>query len=440
MGTKNHNPQHTESELGQTFCQYYCRLARPTQSTLMGHVSIKILEGIESFAADNPKSAVARLQADMLQAIGSDTVAGDPHTVSCFNELYEQAYEIVFPATRAYLKICHDVNEIASAHSLSAIELDTIHCLDIAAHTDKTLQEFRTELIYRMEMVHSVEDVIAYSQVFETYGEIIAFNYLRSKVLTERLPVREGLSTPDFKCTLQDHKSFFVEVKTFDIVDANFRNREMMEDGLQTKIELEEQIKANKAIAFAETVIDPFRRYGETDTYDPYSLIRVIDTLRNKSLQAFKEEQFKDGPTFALALTDRLRLPRGKFEIAPYYFCNYTDGSIVSGVLWHMAYGRPGTPIFRLPDFPGAKSLEGFLNECQFGLFTDQQIPFYGPGMIVLDRENSGHAAYGLVNKTYFVQGHWSIDDTEKVLNTLCDHWNDHDNSLSHGTLTTICE
>ncbi len=187
-------------------------------------------------------------------------------------------------------------------------------------------------------------------------------------------------------------------------------------------------------------MIDPFCRYGETDTYDPYSLIRVIDTLRNKSLQAFKEEQFKDSPTFALALTDHLRLPRGKFEIAPYYFCNYTDGSIVSGVLWHMAYGRPGTPIFRLPDFPGAKSLEGFLNECQFGLFTDQQRPFYGTGMIVLDRENSGHAAYGLVNKTYFVQGHWSIDDTEKVLNTLCDHWNDHVNSLSQGTLTTICE
>ena len=77
MGTKYHNPQHTESELGQTFCQYYCRLARPTQSTLMGQVSIKILERIESFAADNPESAVARLQADMLQAIGSDTVAGD---------------------------------------------------------------------------------------------------------------------------------------------------------------------------------------------------------------------------------------------------------------------------------------------------------------------------------------------------------------------------
>ncbi len=90
MGTKNHNPQHTESELGQGFCQYYCRLAWSTQSTLMGHVSIEILEGIEPFAADNPESAVARLQADMLQAIGSDTVAGDPHTVSCFNELYDR--------------------------------------------------------------------------------------------------------------------------------------------------------------------------------------------------------------------------------------------------------------------------------------------------------------------------------------------------------------
>ena len=34
--------------------------------------------------------------------------------------------------------------------------------------------------------------------------------------------------------------------------------------------------------------------------------LRVIDTLREKVVQAFKRDQFALGPTFGLAVTDRL--------------------------------------------------------------------------------------------------------------------------------------
>ena len=434
--TEVRNPRRTDSELGQAYWQHHDRVSQPTRSNIMGHVSIEVLEGIDSFAAQEPNSTVAKLKADMLQAIGPDADAGHPHTVSRFNASYEKAYDTVFPATRAYLKISHAVNEIASAYSLSAIDLEILRSFDLSAHTDDTLRRFRTELISRMQTVRSVEDVVAYSQVFETYGEVIAFRYLGSRVPTEPLSQRQGQPTPDFRCTPQDDKPFFVEVKTFDIVDGKFRHREMMEDGLEAKIELEEQVKAGKRVAFAETEIDAYRRYGETDTYDPYSLIRVINTLRKKSWEALKAAQFKDGPTFALAITDRLPLPSGKFDLAPYYFQDYADGAISSGVLWHMAYGHPGTPIFRLPRFCGASSLDGNLSD--FGLFADPQMPFHGPGMIVLDREQSGHAAYGLINRAYCGEGNWSNDDTEEVLYALCDHWNDHHNSQCHGISADI--
>ena len=435
---KMRDPRRTDSELGQAYWQHRDRVSQPTRSNVMGHVSIEVLEGIDSFAAQELNSSVAKLKADMLQAIGPDADAGHPHTVSRFNASYEQAYDTVFPATRVYLNISHAVNEIASAHSLSAIDLETLRSLDLSAHTDDTLRRFRAELISRMKTVRSVDDVVAYSQVFETYGEVIAFRYLGSKVPTERLSERQAQPTPDFRCTPQDDKPFFVEVKTFDIVGGEFRNREMMEDGLEAKIELEEQVKAGKRVAFAETEIDSYRRYGETDTYDPHSLIRVIDTLRKKSWEAFKAAQFKDGPTFALAITDRLPLPSGKFDLAPYYFHDYADGAISSGVLWHMAYGRPGTPIFRLPKFCGAGTLDGNLSE--FGLLADPHMPFHGPGMIVLDREQSGHAAYGLINRAYCGEGNWSNDDTEEVLYALCDRWNDHHNSQCHGISADIRE
>ena len=138
----------------------------------------------------------------------------------------------------------------------------------------------------------------------------------------------------------------------------------MMDDGLNAKAELVKQVQAGKAVATAETEIDPFRKAGETKTYDPYSIIRVIDTLRQKYLGAFKEGQFKEGPTFAAAVVDRLVLPRGQFDLAPYYYADLNDGGIASGVLWHFAYGHSGTPIFRLPEFAGANSLEGHLNNC----------------------------------------------------------------------------
>lgn len=88
-----------------------------------------------------------------------------------------------------------------------------------------------------------------------------------------------------------------------------------------------------------------------------------------------------------------------------------------------MAYGRTGTPIFRLPKFAGAKSLEGHLD--RLGLFVDETRPFSGPGLIVLHREQCGRRAYGLVNNAYLVENKWSIDDTQDVLDRLCHRWND---------------
>ena len=252
-----------------------------------------------------------------------------------------------------------------------------------------------------------------------TYIKVIGWGWFYGAMSTED----KGQETPDFRCDPPDGKPFYVEVKTFDIVGGDARKRDMLYDGLDSKVELEEQIGAGKSVAMAESEIAPFRKAGETKTYDSRSLNRVIDTLREKSLGAFKEGQFKEGPTLALVVVDRLLLPGGKFDLAPYYYADFNDGGITSGVLWHMAYGRPGTPIFRLPEFAGANSLDSHLD--RFGLFVDETRPFWGPGLVVLHRAQCGRRAYGLVNGAYAEQLNWSIDDTHEVLARVCHRWND---------------
>lgn len=426
------DPRRTNSELGRLYWQHHDRVMQRVQPQIMGHISIEVLEGIESFAIDNPGSPVVRMREDMLQTISPRSIAGEPQAVSQFSDLYEKAYGMVYPATRTYLKVYHNVDEISSSHSLNAINLGDLRTFDLEAHENNTLNTFRNELTSKLEKITSIDDVTAFSQVFEIYGEIVSYRYLRERGLkVTRLAKRKGKETPDFKCELSDGKKFFVEVKTPDIVGGDLRNREMMDDALDTQSELEEQRNAGRSIVSATTEFAPYKKYCETDTYDPRSLVGVIDTLQKKFRNAFKEGQFKDGPTFALAVMDRLILPGGKFSLAPYYYDNYADGGISSGVLWHMAYRRPGTLIFRIPEFSGKRSLEDHLGK--FGLFVDDERPYPGPGVIILNRgcEPSGRIALGLTNENYSDGDGWLIDDTQCVLHTLCDHWNDGGGSQS---------
>ena len=293
LNTNRHrDPRKTNSALGQTYWQHHARVTNGMQPKIMGHVSIDVLEGIEVFACDNPGSSVAQMYKEMLAGIGPDATAGDPQTVSQFSELYDSAYDAVFPTTRAYLEVRHEVDEISSSLSLSVFDFETLHAFDLEAHGNYILGTFRNELKSRLNKVKGIDDVTAFSQAFEIYGEIIAYLHLRERAHTERLAERKGKKTPDFKCTFPDGKTFFVEVKSLDVVDGKPKNLAMLDDGLDAEAELEEQIHAGESVASAITEIAPFRKAGETGTYDPHSLIRVIDTLREKSLQAFKAGQF----------------------------------------------------------------------------------------------------------------------------------------------------
>ena len=221
---------------------------------------------------------------------------------------------------------------------------------------------------------------------------------------------------------------FYIEVKSLDVVSGEFRQREMMEDALDAKIDLEAQLNSGKRVAFATSDVAPYRGVGATAGYDWRSLITVVDTLRNKCRQAFKSSQFTLGPTFALALLDRLVLPGGVNALAPYYYEPIHGGACISGVLWHASYGKIGTPIFRICEFEGKPTFEGHLTSD--GLFTEPHQSFPAVGLITLDGHMERRVAYGVAapNKS---EG-WSGDLTEEVLRVVCDAQNDRGNSFAY--------
>ncbi len=83
----NRDPRYTKSRLGQAYWRYHSRVMAETQPKIMGHVTTAVLEGIETFATDNPNSDVARVRGELLQAMGSGIPAGDPGAVARFSDL-----------------------------------------------------------------------------------------------------------------------------------------------------------------------------------------------------------------------------------------------------------------------------------------------------------------------------------------------------------------
>jgi len=210
-------------------------------------------------------------------------------------------------------------------------------------------------------------------------------------------------------------------------VGGDLRHGEIMVDAIDQAVDLQEQIAKGRAVASSVGEVAPYKRHGEQD-FDHRSLIRPINTLREKSVQAFKGGQFTMGPTLALAVVDRLLVPGGKSALAPYYFDDTDAACCVSGVLWHAAFGRPGTPVFRHPNFPGTEGLEGHLSS--YGLFVDDGRPFPGLALILLAREHAGDVAYGLYpsRPKIPVEG-WGADDTQEALHAICMSYNDEGNS-----------
>lgn len=394
------------------------------QPLVLGEIEEAILDGIEARAGRDPKGRIADLHGEFVALLTHSDLHQRPDDLKRARDVYAEARRLTFPAATAFTQHSQGLSGLTTNASLLAVEREVLLDIDLLAHEDPAYRPFVADMVAKLDAVGSAPDAVAYSQFFEIYAEALVLRFLRSRgIPTSR--VTDTISAPDFECRLEDGRSYFVEVKALEIVDGQYRHKEIMEAGLEPNIDLEKQLAAGNRIAMSTGELAPYQRAFADPDYDPRSLKRVIDTLRDKCRQAFKPSQFKRGPTFALVVADRLILDGWRSALAPYYFDEHHK-ACVSGVLWQTAFGTVGAPVLRLPDFEGKPNVEGHLG-CA-GLYADPALPFAGQGLVVLQRSSAKRLSYGLkapVDDT----GAWGSDDSEEALNAMCDAWNDEGNS-----------
>ena len=371
-------PRSTTSALGRAYWAFHDRKFSAVRPEFLPWVSTEDLEAVEELAKLKPADRVAVLHGQMIETLTTEKSLDDEAARAAFKGVYDEAVAATLPATTAYLRHAQVINEVAHSHSLAQVQLETLKSIDRAGHTDPAFGRFAKDLIGKLGTKAKLFDVVAYSQFFEIYGEAITLQHLRARPGLKAARVEEsaleGESRPDFKCTLNNGAPFYIEVKSLDIVGGEFRQREMMDDGLNRQAELERRREADLArgerVSMVEGEIAPYRAVGQTDGYDAWSLKLVIDTLRTKCRSAFKPSQFEMGPTFALALVDRLVLPGGRHALAPYYYAPEPAGCCLTGVLWHVALRAD-----RHPGLPGA----GVRGQAELRSQPDDRRPLQRP-------------------------------------------------------------
>lgn len=426
-------PLDTTSRLGRAYCTFRDKATQRLRADLLPWVVTEDLDAVEALATLRPATLIGALYRQMIQDLATEGALVEASASAAFRDRYDQAVALALPATTAYLRHAQIINQMAHSHSLSQVRLKTLKQIDREGHTDEVFGQLVKDLVAKLGPKTQVFDVVAYSQFFEVYGEAITLRHLRARPGLDARRVEEskvpGEGRPDFVCSLKGGQPFYIEVKSLDVVGGEFRQREMMEDGLERMVELETRGKAGRPVAMVEGSIAPYRNVGAVNGYDPRSLKLVIDTLHAKCRTAFKQSQFGLGPTFALVLIDRLILPGQRHALAPYYYEPPPASCCLTGALWHLAYGQIGAPIFRAPDFTGGPTLEAVLTSD--GLYTDKHQLFPGKGLIVLDGHGGDPVAYGLGNPSAGPEP-WTIDDTEEALEAICDAQNDACNSFGY--------
>lgn len=413
-----------KSVVWQCLQGHRARISAEMQPMILGQVEEAILDGIETRATREPAGKIAALHRDLVSLLKLRDLYHRPDDVARAREIYAEANKLTFPGTSAFIEHSQMLSGLTNNVSLDAVEREVLLEIDLLAHEDQTYRTFVKDMVAILKKVKSPPDPIAYSQFFEIYAEAMVLRFLRGcGIPTSRVTDTE--SAPDFECRLEDGRSYFVEVKALEIVDGEFRHKQIMADGLEPNIDIERQLAEGKRIAMATSEVAPYRKAYGDDGYDRYSLKRVIDTLRDKCRQAFKPSQFGRGPTFALAVADRLVLHGWSSALAPYYY-DEQHGACASGVIWQAAFGTAGTPVLRIPEFEGKPSVEGHLDRP--GLYADPQVPFPGLGLVVLQRSSTRRLSYGLKAPVEESEA-WSSDDTEEALHAICHAWNDQRNS-----------
>jgi hypothetical protein len=326
--------------------------------------------------------------------------------------------------TEKFANFKRDTNFITHNPLLTSFEQKELENLDKAALTDSFIKEKKKNILQLVKDI-KLDFNPKLKNAYDEYSEALAYLRLKSTFgNVDRIPETTN-KTPDFKIAFS-HKSngekenylVFAELKSMAYANGNLNYKDVMDQGLKSQIEIEEQLKRGNRIAFGITEIQPL--YKDNKKYDPTSTKYAIEALIDKISQNLKPDQFSMGETVLMVDLKQLVLPSHFKEGAVPIFQEGMYGSYVSGVQWNTVFGKKGHLVYRPIEFEGKENIDGELERD--GILTDcdwiKAVVFFDYTLSEKDPKIVGLHKYGKIS-----------DGVSAFLHRFCDFVNDDKNT-----------
>lgn len=265
-----------------------------------------------------------------------------------------------------FLKLTQETNSITLNPLLNCFEQDELTVIDIEAKNDEFIKEKKKNILKIIKDI-KIDFNPKLKSAFNEYSEAMIYLRLKKKIEKVIRTPEEDSKTPDFKIEFSDNsyinkKSYtvYAELKSLSFANGDINYKDAMDKGLNANIEIEEQINSGRKIAFGITEIDPLYK---NKNYNPISTKYAIETLIQKISQNLKEGQFSKGETVLLVNLKQLILPSNFIESGLPVFQEKSTYSIVSGILWNIAFGKVGHLIYKPIQFEGKENIDGELEQ-----------------------------------------------------------------------------
>jgi hypothetical protein len=248
-----------------------------------------------------------------------------------------------------FQRYCDAANGIATSATLTRnIDLPVLDAIDAGALTDTYLVlQASTMGTHLNALLRNIGNGQAIQDFYNTYAE--TRTYLRLKQSHPGLtPIpRQPNQTPDFALTLPQ-ETIYLEYKSLNMVGGTAAQSTNLNQSLTANISLQDQARTGRRVRSATTVTQPYHATGFP--YDPHSPRMVIETITRKIQSNLSPGQFGLGATLLLVDLAELPLVSRPQDSLNRTYIDTDTGLPISGELWHIAWGRLGTPIYKPSD------------------------------------------------------------------------------------------
>ncbi len=267
-----------------------------------------------------------------------------------------------------FLSLKQQSSSITNNPLLNSFELEKLETLDREAVSDTFIADKKNKILDLIKDT-KIDFDPKLKSAYDEYSEALTYLMLKSKFPSvDRVPEKKGENTPDFKIEFTcDNKTeiqnciIYAELKSMSFTDGNLNYKKTMEQGLESQIDIERQLKKGSKVAFGIVEIQPLHKGNKK--YDPYSTRYAIETLIDKIEQNIKEGQYSLGDTVLIVDLKQLTLPSYFKEGAVPIFQEKKYNSYMSGVQWNVAFGRAGHLIYKPIEFEGKENTDGELEK-----------------------------------------------------------------------------